>query len=210
MKNRAPNACRTRLRQRGTTLRILRFTHQFRRFFKELKIEIIDCGASQAFRCQLRIPGIARPDVVPIAQSKLDDAVVFPIVEVFHIASHHLKIFVQNLKIAVVLIEEPGIDDGRAAPLWRIAEVGPLALKLRVLGCNRGNASIRLLCFAHILTDLPVEQRHIVVEHDGRTHQVCLFQPAELFPMGAVREHALEIAQDGHVDQLVDVIEKRL
>jgi len=95
-----------------------------------------------------------------------------------------------------------------AAPLRRVAEVGPAVFERDILRGDGRHAAAVVLGIPYVPRHLSVELAHVEVPHDGRAHQVGLFQPAELFAVRAVGEHALQVALDGGEDQLMDAVQQ--
>ena len=77
-----------------------------------------------------------------------------------------------------------------------------------VLGCGCGDHAIFELRLGCIAGDLGIERGHVVVVHDRGSHEMGHFEPAELFAMRAVGQHALKVAADAPIDQAVDLVEQ--
>ena len=168
---------------------------------------MVDGRRGHARGSKLRHARLARPNVAPVAQSVRDKAIVRHPREIVHVAAHDFVMPLQQAPVAVHLPDVPGVQHAGAAPLGRIAKA---AAENDVLRGNVGHQTAFDLRLGHVLRDLRVEPRRVVVVHDRPAQQVRNLQPAELLAVRAVGEHALQVAVDRRLDQAVDAVQQRI
>ncbi len=192
--------------QSGVLFRIVTPFEEFGGLGDYRDIVIVNRRCGQRFRRQFRLPhSTASQEIEPIAQTVRYDIVLRLASKIIDVAHHRAITIGQDIPVPIPLIEIPRYDHARAAPLGGITK--PTA-KDDVLGSDIRDETVRLLRFGRVVRDLAVKLRHVVVEHDRRRHQMRDLKPPEFLSMGTIGEHALQIASDSPVDQLMNAIEK--
>ena len=151
-----------------------------RRLFPDRQVLIIDRGGGDAFWRELRLPGLARSDVVPVPQAVGDD--------LFSRGSRDTRRSASSRRSAVqaangrrTRILLPCGDDERAAPFRGVAETFG---ENHVFGRNVRHHSVFQLCLAHVVEDFCVKLGEVEVIPDGAGPQVC-YAPASRVSRGA-------------------------
>ena len=153
-------------------------------------------------------PRFARTNVVPISQSVSEHVIFRLAAQIPGVSPHAVVLRRQQFPISVKLISRPGAENRRASPFRRITKVRAHSILIHernVFGGDTRYHAIRQLGVANILRHFLVETDAVVIEQDRRTRQVGLLQPAELFAMRTIRQHAEHIAQDGAIYKLIDL-----
>ena len=151
-----------------------------------------------------RSPG---PSVAPVAQPVRDNAIVRHPRGIVRVTAHDFIMPLQQAPVAVHLPDVPGVQRTGACPT-RANRAAPV--ENDVLRGDVGHQTAVDLRLGHVLRDLRVEPRRVVVVHDRPAQQVRNLQPAELLAVRAVGEHALQVAADRRLDQLVDAVQQRI